>query len=155
MIAGVPLEREIGQRIATEAREWLGTPWFHNQSQKGIATDCVGLLAGVGREIGFLSPDFKLENYSRIPRNDFMIQFLDRYLERVESENKSNGEPKIGDILAFRKMGVNTHVGIYIGDGVLIHADNDRGVIESYLRDYAKMVVVVYRVPAETSWPIS
>ena len=66
----------LGNQIVTEALEWLGTPWFHGQSLKGIGTDCVGFIAGVGIKVGFLPYDFIIENYERIPRNNFLFPFI-------------------------------------------------------------------------------
>lgn len=41
-----------GERIAAEAREWIGTP-FHWQGRiKGKGVDCKGLVAGVARACG-------------------------------------------------------------------------------------------------------
>jgi cell wall-associated NlpC family hydrolase len=42
-----------GELVAAEAREWLGTPFRWQQSQKGVGCDCKGLLWGVARELGF------------------------------------------------------------------------------------------------------
>jgi NlpC/P60 family putative phage cell wall peptidase len=135
-----PVIAPIGERIVTEAIEWIGTPWHHGQSKKGIGCDCVGFLAGVGVSVGFLSPDFTLENYERIPRNNFLVKSLDRYLVRVE------GKPDIGDVLVFKRAGVITHVGIYAGKEVYLHADTKKGVICSYLADVIRTLVLIYRV---------
>lgn len=129
----------LGDQIVAEALEWLGTPWFHGQSLKGIGTDCVGFIAGVGIKVGFLPSDFILENYERIPRNNFLVKFIETILTRVEDS------PRKGDVLVFRKSGVNGHVGIYLGDGEYIHADSTNGVIKTYIHEYPP--VLIYRVP--------
>ena len=129
----------LGDQIVTEAIEWLGTPWFHGQSIKGIGTDCVGFITGVGIEVGFLPHDFILENYERIPRNNFLVRFIEGILTRVE------GNPGKGDVLVFRKASINGHVGIYLGDGEYIHADSINGVIKTYIHEYPP--VLIYRVP--------
>lgn len=129
----------LGDQIVAEALEWLGTPWFHGQSLKGIGTDCVGFIAGVGIKVGFLPSDFILENYERIPRNNFLVKFIENILTRVEDS------PRKGDVLVFRKSGVNGHVGIYLGDGEYIHADSINGVIKTYIHEYPP--VLIYRVP--------
>lgn len=134
-----PKNDSLGNQIVTEALEWLGTPWFHGQSLKGIGTDCVGFIAGVGIKVGFLPHNFILENYERIPRNNFLVRFIESILTRVE------GSPDKGDVLVFRKSGINGHVGIYLGDGEYIHADSINGVIKTYI--YECPPVLVYRVP--------
>ena len=37
--------------ILTEARSWIGTPYRHQASLKGIGCDCLGLLRGVWRGV--------------------------------------------------------------------------------------------------------
>jgi NlpC/P60 family putative phage cell wall peptidase len=140
-MVNTPVIAPIGDRIVIEAIGWIGTPWYSNQSKKGIGCDCVGFLAGVGRNVGFLPEDFALENYERIPRSDFLVKSLDRYLYRIDSF-----PPIAGDILAFRRAGVITHVAIHAGEGAMIHADMDSGVIRSYLAEYIKTLAYIYRV---------
>jgi NlpC/P60 family putative phage cell wall peptidase len=44
-------------RIVTEARSWIGTPYRHQASLKGVGCDCLGLLRGVWREIMGIEPE--------------------------------------------------------------------------------------------------
>ena len=37
--------------IVAAARGWIGTPYRHQASLKGIGTDCLGLVRGVWREV--------------------------------------------------------------------------------------------------------
>lgn len=39
------------QRIVSEARGWLGTPYCHGASVKGVGCDCLGLVRGVWRAV--------------------------------------------------------------------------------------------------------
>ena len=39
------------QRIVEEARTWIGTPFHHAASVKGIGVDCLGLVRGVWRSL--------------------------------------------------------------------------------------------------------
>jgi NlpC/P60 family putative phage cell wall peptidase len=38
-------------RIVQAARGWIGTPYRHQASLKGVGCDCLGLLRGVWREV--------------------------------------------------------------------------------------------------------
>jgi NlpC/P60 family putative phage cell wall peptidase len=38
-------------RIVDEARAWIGTPYRHQASLKGVGCDCLGLLRGVWRGV--------------------------------------------------------------------------------------------------------
>lgn len=40
-----------GARVVAVAREWIGTPYCHQASCKGVGSDCLGLIRGVWREI--------------------------------------------------------------------------------------------------------
>jgi hypothetical protein len=33
--------------VIAEARSWLGTPWHHQASLKGVGCDCIGFIRGV------------------------------------------------------------------------------------------------------------
>jgi len=37
-------------RIVAAARAWIGTPYRHQASVKGVACDCLGLVRGVWRD---------------------------------------------------------------------------------------------------------
>jgi hypothetical protein len=37
--------------IIAAARSWLGTPYAHQASLKGVGCDCLGLVRGVWREV--------------------------------------------------------------------------------------------------------
>ena len=36
-------------RIVRLARSWIGTPYHHQASVRGVGTDCIGLVRGVWR----------------------------------------------------------------------------------------------------------
>ena len=40
------------EHITNITRSWLGTPYRHQMSLKGVGCDCVGLVRGVWREVG-------------------------------------------------------------------------------------------------------
>lgn len=37
--------------IVTAARDWLGTPYHHQASLRGVGCDCLGLVRGIWREL--------------------------------------------------------------------------------------------------------
>ena len=47
----------IRNRIVAEARGWIGTPYMHQASLKGVGCDCLGLLRGVWRAIHGMEPE--------------------------------------------------------------------------------------------------
>lgn len=43
--------------IVAEARSWLGTPYRHQASLKGVGCDCLGLVRGVYRHVVGIEPE--------------------------------------------------------------------------------------------------
>ncbi len=37
--------------IVEAARQWIGTPYHHQASVRGVGTDCLGLVRGVWRDV--------------------------------------------------------------------------------------------------------
>jgi cell wall-associated NlpC family hydrolase len=129
------------QAIATEALTWLGTPWHHHQCCKGAGVDCVQLLYGVGREIGFIPQDFVIENYYPLARGSFLVRHLEHWLVRVDSISK-------GSVLLFTNSGLLTHVGIMLDANNFIHASAQRKkVVLDRLADYQAQLRQIYDVP--------
>ena len=45
------LRHPIAEAVVKEALSWLGTPYRHQGSRKGVGCDCLGLVMGVWRAI--------------------------------------------------------------------------------------------------------
>lgn len=128
-------------QIADEALSWLGTPWHHHQCCKGAGVDCVQLLYGVGREIGFVPKDFVIENYEPLARGSFLVRHLEKWLVEVDTVGK-------GSVLLFANQGLLTHVGIMVDVDHFIHASApSRKVILARLKDHRQRFRKVYDVP--------
>ncbi|MBX6329976.1 MAG: C40 family peptidase [Pseudolabrys sp.] len=52
------------EAIVAEARSWIGTPYHHQASVKGIGCDCLGLVRGVWRALYGKEPE-AIPPYSR------------------------------------------------------------------------------------------
>src|SRR5690606_2360282 len=89
---------ELGQRIAVQARSWLGTRFHHQGRLKKRGgqpggVDCLGLLMGVGQELelmvsikeGGRIPLKTLDNlhYGHLPDTQRLGDMLRRYLTPV------------------------------------------------------------------------
>lgn len=109
----------MGRKLVVEARRWLGTPYRYGGESKA-GTDCSGMLMVIYRDVAGL----------KLPRNssaqhDYCIEIEKRRLQP-------------GDLVFFssskggRKI---SHVGMYVGNGRIIHASSSRGVIESDLAE--------------------
>ena len=120
-------------QVVAEAREWLGTRWMHQQSLKGVACDCIGLVRGVAAQVGLTPPDFEqwpevrqFAGYSRRP-DGRLLTALDLFMER------NTGPAQIGDVLLLRFDANPQHVAI-VSDIGIIHAHASvRRVVEHRL----------------------
>jgi NlpC/P60 family putative phage cell wall peptidase len=86
-------------QIIAEAREWLGTPWKHQASLKGVGCDCIGLIRGVARAVGLDDPFTsgsarRYFGYGRIPDPSLLLDACRDYLDP--------GRGELGDILVLR-----------------------------------------------------
>ena len=130
--------------VINEALEWKGTPWFNGQSVKGIGCNCTGFLEGVGKNTKFLDPNFKLENQPRFAREESLILALDKILIPDDNLDPAN-------IIAIKRLGILSHVGIVLNDNEFIHSSeqNRVGVIVSQLALYKErnFIYKIYRIP--------
>lgn len=124
-------------RIITEARSWIGTPYLHKQRSKGYGVDCVQFLVGVALNVGIISPEEAAAvpmNYSprwHLYQNE---EVLEQYIGQYGCVAKNNQAILPGDIMGFRFGRVTAHVGIFLGT-TFIHAlwGPPRRVIEARL----------------------
>ncbi|WP_375588897.1 NlpC/P60 family protein [Hoeflea alexandrii] len=138
-----------GQRIVAAARGWIGTPYRHQGSRKGVGCDCLGLVRGVWTEItGSVTQD----------PGAYAPDWAERAgAERLLAAARLHcGDPiplpeaMVGDIVLFRwRDGVSAkHAGILSGPDHFIHAYEQVGVIESALvASWRRRIAAVHRIP--------
>ena len=136
----------------TRARGWLGTPYVHQASRKGVGTDCLGLLRGLWREIYGAEPEAVpgyTRDWSEVSGQERLLEAATRHLRMVPQAGTLPG-----DILIFRMRGraVAKHVGILArplgGAPTFIHAYERAGVVESPLSAaWARRIAGVFRLP--------
>jgi cell wall-associated NlpC family hydrolase len=138
-----------GADIVDEAREWIGTPYVHQQARKQMAADCIGLVRGIGRDLDVFDFDENNPEHRRflaypmggIPK--LLVEALNKYFIRVR------WTPQYGDIVLFSIDNRTTHVGI-ISDpskGTVVHALARNGkVVEARVKE-ALMPAGVWRYP--------
>ncbi len=103
--AGLSMERAL---ILSHAQQAIGTPYrFGGNTPEGL--DCSGLVEMTYRAAGIRVPRTADEQFRALP---------------------SIASPRPGDLLFFGDRRKATHVGIYRGDGQMIHAPgNGRAVV--------------------------
>jgi cell wall-associated NlpC family hydrolase len=121
-------DSQMGDLIVSEAFSWLGTPYrYGGDDRSGV--DCSGLVSQVYGALGISVP--------RTSRTQFENS------ERVKTDKLQQG-----DLIFFSNGAIVNHVGIYIGNGEMIHASSSRGVIKQAVSDeyYTRRFAGVGRV---------
>ena len=106
---------ELRMAIVEYAMQYLGNRYIMGGKSLAGGTDCSGFTCYIFREFGI--------NLSRVPTGQWGSNGRLIFAEEVQP----------GDIVCYSsKANTCTHVGIYIGDGKIIHSANSRdGVIIS------------------------
>ena len=118
------------ERIVAIARDWLGTPYHHQASLRGVGCDCLGLVRGVWRELHGDEPE-ALPPYSpswaeSLGQETLAAAGFRHLLPRV------CGEERPGDVLLFRWRAnlPAKHCAILGTTTSLIHAHDGAAVAE-------------------------
>lgn len=139
-----------GQRVVAAARTWIGTPYRHQGSRKGVGCDCLGLVRGVWVEItgqATQDPGAYAPDWAERAGADRLIIAADRHCGAALPLS----EAREGDIILFRwRDGVAAkHIGILSGPDHFIHAYEPVGVIESVLvPSWRRRIAALHRIPA-------
>lgn len=103
------------QQLFNIAKQYIGYPYVFGGSSPSSSFDCSGFIYWVYKEAG-------LKNWSRTTANELYYS---------HSAPITEAEARPGDLVFFKNTynaGVPiTHVGIYAGDGIMLHAGNPIG----------------------------
>ncbi len=115
--------------IVAEAKAWLGTPYHHQASVKGVGCDCLGLIRGVRRAFFGADPEpipAYSGDWSEASGDEAMLNAAQRHFEEIDIAAAGPS-----DILLFRwKPHLPAkHAGILIGATRMIHAYERVGVV--------------------------
>lgn len=134
-------------RIVAAARAWIGTPYRHQASLRGVGCDCLGLLRGVWREVLGAEPErpppYGPDGAAAGP--DALAQAARRWL--VEG---GPGPVRAGDVLLFRwREGLPArHCAIATAADAMVHAHSGACVAEVAFRPWwRRHLAHVFRFP--------
>lgn len=139
-----------GARIVAAARAWIGTPYRHQASRKGVGADCLGLVRGVFAEVTGRAAEAPAP-YARDWAERAGAERLLIAAERHCGAPLLFGEAEPGDILVFRWQAgcAAKHAGILSDQTHFIHAYEQVGVVESALTpSWLRRIAGVFRIPA-------
>lgn len=116
--------------IVTEARSWLGTPYRHQASLKGVGCDCLGLVRGVWRAVIGSEPEAPppyAPDWAEASGGEPLAEAALRHLVPI-----ALAEFGAGDVLLFRwRAGLTAkHAAIATAPDTMIHAHDGAAVAE-------------------------
>jgi NlpC/P60 family putative phage cell wall peptidase len=108
--------------IVAIARGWIGTPYHHQASERGLGADCLGLVRGVWREVygrDAERPPPYSRDWAEASGEETLLGAARRHLVPIEP-----ADARAGDILVFRlRPGlVAKHTGIVTSLETFLHA---------------------------------
>ena len=114
--------------IAAAAMSWLGTPYRHQASLKGVGCDCLGLVRGVWRELYGAEPEVApayTPDWAEARGRETLAEAAGRHLAAVDI-----GAARAGDVLLFRWRDnlPAKHAAILVEPGRFIHAHDGAAV---------------------------
>ncbi len=159
-----PAPDQVGDRlplqgedfILSEARQWLGTPYRHQASLRGVGCDCLGLVRGVWRALHGAEPEPPppyRPDWAELGSCEILLEALGRWLVPL-----SPAEARPGDVLVFRMepSAMAKHCAMLSAEDRMIHAYWGRACVESWLgRWWRERLVAAFRFPQPDPSPLA
>jgi len=131
------------------AQGWIGTPYRHQASRKGVGCDCLGLMLGIWRELYGEAAPVRLTyspDWAETSRGE---PLLDALRQRCSALEKSDMRP--GDIVAFRwqASAAAKHLALLAPESRIIHAYEGHAVTASaFVPGWRRRVAGVFAFPS-------
>ena len=120
----------IREEIVAVARGWIGTPYHHQASLRGVGCDCLGLLRGIWRELvgpePVSVPPYR-PDWAEAAGRETLLEAACAHLVGIDPESAGPG-----DVLLFRWRAhlPAKHCAVLSGPGTMIHAHDGAAVAE-------------------------
>jgi NlpC/P60 family putative phage cell wall peptidase len=134
--------------IVAVARGWLGTPYHHQASRRGVGADCLGLVRGVWRELYGTEPEAPppyTRDWTEATGAEALLAAAGRHLVAIDPKHATSG-----DILIFRlRTGLAAkHAAILTAETTFIHAMEGGPVAEVALTPWwRRRIAGAFRFP--------
>lgn len=141
---------DVSDRVIAEAVTWLGTPYRHQGSRKGVGCDCLGLVRGVWRAVYGAEPEAPgayAADWAEIDARDRLLDAARRWCIARPVDRMAPG-----DLLVFRWRPhlPAKHLGILLEGGRFIHAYQGSAVMASPLApQWRRRLAGVFAFPAD------
>jgi cell wall-associated NlpC family hydrolase len=125
----MPLTSEQRDKIVTEAKSWIGTPYRGWSRVRGVGVDCGQLLAGVYVNAGFLPADIELPKYYSlsVAQHKESTEYIDLVSKHMREIPEAEALP--GDTVVYKLGLAFAHAAIVVEwPNFVIHAFAHGGV---------------------------
>lgn len=145
------MTENINTRVLEIADSWMGTPYRHQGSTKGVGCDCLGLIRGLWRELYGYEPELPqpyARDWAERGGEDRLMQAARRHF----GQPLPVADSQPGDLLLFRWRPdcAAKHAGILAPDRAFIHAYEQAAVVKSVLvPSWRRRVAGIFRFPLE------
>jgi NlpC/P60 family putative phage cell wall peptidase len=136
--------------VVAEARRWIGTPFRHASSARGLGCDCLGLVLGIRRALwphdAWDAPPYAAD-WAEAARSERLAEACGRRL------SPAGAEPGPGVIVLFRwrEGRPASHLAIASSAAAIIHAHARLAVCEVPLGPaWRRRIAACYRFPEMT-----
>jgi len=134
--------------IVAEARSWIGTPYRHQASLKGVGCDCLGFVRGVWRAVHGAEPESMpaySSDWAEASGEERLAAAARRHLVEIAPEDATPG-----DVLLFRwrpRLPAK-HAAILVADDRMIHAYDGAAVAEVHFAPFwRRRLAFAFRFP--------
>ncbi|WP_048649127.1 NlpC/P60 family protein [Nitratireductor soli] len=145
-------DAEFARAVVAEALSWVGTPYRHQASRKGVGCDCLGLLRGVWRALLDSEPEDPGPydaDWAEAGREDRLLQAAGRHCRRRPLQELTAGNIIV---LRWRPHLPAKHVGILTSAESFVHAYQGSAVIVSALvPQWRRRIAGVFALPLPTT----
>jgi len=134
--------------IVDAARTWIGTPYHHQASLRGVGTDCLGLVRGIWRDVYGVDaeqPPAYSRDWAEAADCETMLDAAARHLEAIAALEI---EPGDAVIFRLRTGAVAKHAAIVATPATMIHAMEGAPVSEVPLSNWwRRRIAGAFRFP--------
>jgi NlpC/P60 family putative phage cell wall peptidase len=122
--------------IVAEARSWIGTPYRHQASLKGVGCDCLGLVRGVWRAVLGDEPEAApaySPDWAEAGGTETLVAAAARHLVPVPLEAIAEGDVLL---LRWRDGLPAKHAAILVAPDRFVHAHESAAVAAAWLNPW-------------------
>ena len=139
---------DIPMEAVAEARRWIGTPYRHQASLRGVGCDCLGLVRGVWRAVRGAEPEpvpAYTPDWAEAGGSETLALAATRHLVPRALDAAAPG-----DVLLFRwRAGMPAkHAAILVAPDRMVHAHDGAAVAEVALAPWwCRRLAYAFRFP--------